>query len=193
MDTSTGSQEGQGKQEFDMTNSVQAVCRICGKTDKEHADPVPGENLSTQHFFEPDSVQAHGHLVQSELGNSISHHSHADGLKEHDHKPSVQAGKGTWHKLPDSLNKGMWLILVKIGDTPIKEMASNLYEWQADQIIADHERAAWAAEARDALLAVIKDYQFSAGKRELGQVYAASHPVINAVAVFARYPQQEDN
>ncbi len=41
------------------------------------------------------SVQAHGHLVQSELGNSISHHSHTDGLKEHDHEPSVQTGE-TW-------------------------------------------------------------------------------------------------
>ncbi len=67
MEATTGSQEAeQGKQEFDMTDSVQAVCRICGKTDKEHADPVPGENLSTQHFFEPDSVQA-GETWQKEL------------------------------------------------------------------------------------------------------------------------------
>ncbi len=167
-----------------MTDSVQAVCRICGKTDKEHADPVPGENLSTQHFFEPYSAQVHGHLVQSELGNSISHHSHAGGLKEHDHKPSVQAGKGTWHKLPDSLNKGMWLILVKIGDTPIKEMASNLYEWQADQIIAALEtKAAWAAEARDNLKTCIRnssndpDYQ-------RGLQYALD--------LLARYPQQQE-
>ncbi len=85
MDTSTGSQEAeQGKQEFDMTNF--------GYVDQwgnRHWDSVNSNEGPAM----TDSVREHGHLVESELGNSISRHSHADGFKKHDHKPNVQEGE----------------------------------------------------------------------------------------------------
>ncbi len=89
------------------------------------------------------------------------------------------------------LERGEEVVIATISEGVIKEADRRWHKAEAELAKAN-ERAAWAVEAKDALLAVIKDYQFSAGKRELGQVYAASHPVINAAAVFARYPQQQE-
>ncbi len=98
---------------------------------------------------------------------------------------SVQAGEGTWRKLP-------WGDLYKSIDAPVAIivnrrgiiLAEVFSDAWADRIIADHERAAWAVEARDALDEVLF---------ELSDAMLATKPKQQARDVLARYPQQEGN
>ncbi len=94
---------------------------------------------------------------------------------------SVQTGEGTWRKdwygaeLDQSLVR-LWQI--REGERVI---AKHLTEANADRILADHERAAWAVEARDLLQRAINRLYMHEQSGFIGEVEIS----------LARYPQQQ--
>jgi hypothetical protein len=87
------------------------------------------------------------------------------------------------YKIPDSLNEGMWCVI-----TTWRQIASNLYEWQADRIISNEARARWADEvARPAL--ELSGCYFAIPCADMRALSEPDHEDCARCAALRAYPQ----
>lgn len=83
---------------------------------------------------------------------------------------------------------GLERTTVNMGGFNVKVWRVTVPDWTPLDLMnePDANLIAAAPELYGALEQVVADYQFSAGKRSLDQVYAKTHPVMAALAAIAK-------